>query len=248
MIGTANGYHVSITGLGAALPERVVTNADLVERLDTSDEWIVRRTGIRTRRWLGPGEPLAPLAARACAEALADAGRSASEVDHVIVSTVTPDRLMPGLAPGIAELIGTNGAGAVDVNAACAGFMYALDQAAAQVESGRARVVLVCGAEALSRITDRNDRGTAILFADGAAARDALQNAGIRVIAERDVVVQRLKQAVPGQLGQLTGRMAEAGVNIEVLYSDHDHRLILVVDDVEKARRVSEEWARDTRP
>jgi hypothetical protein len=83
------------------------------------------------------------------------------------------------------------------------------------------------------------------LFADGAAARDALESAGIRVLAEREVVVQRLKQAVPGQLGQLTRRMAEAGVNIEVLYSDHDHQLVLVVDDIERARAVSEAWSRE---
>lgn len=83
------------------------------------------------------------------------------------------------------------------------------------------------------------------LFADGAGARAALEKAGIRVIAERDVVVQRLKQAVPGQLGQLTRRMADAGVNIEVLYSDHDHQLILVVDDVERGRAVAEQWSRE---
>jgi prepilin-type processing-associated H-X9-DG protein len=89
-------------------------------------------------------------------------------------------------------------------------------------------------------------RGIAhFLFADGSAARAALEEAGIRVLAEREVVVQRLKQAVPGQLGQLTQRMAQAGVNIEVLYSDHDHQLILVVDDVEKGRRVSDQWARE---
>ena len=83
------------------------------------------------------------------------------------------------------------------------------------------------------------------LFHDGAAARRALEAAGIRVVAERDVVVQRLKQAVPGQLGMLTRRLAEAGVNIEVLYSDHDHQLVLVVDDVTKAQRVADEWSRD---
>jgi 3-oxoacyl-[acyl-carrier-protein] synthase-3 len=159
-----------VFGIGSALPEHIVTNADFAAYLDTSEEWIVRRTGIKERRHLNGSRSLQDLAVEACNAALADAGRDGSEVDHVIVSTVTPDRLMPGLAPGIAELIGTNGAGAVDVNAACAGFIYALDQAAALVQSGRCEVVLVCGAEALSRITDRNDRGTAILFADGAAA------------------------------------------------------------------------------
>jgi prepilin-type processing-associated H-X9-DG protein len=108
----------------------------------------------------------------------------------------------------------------------------ALGQAGVSIEGGGAWVV--------------DGRGVAhFLFADGSAARAALENAGIRVIAERDVVVQRLKQAVPGQLGQLTRRMADAGVNIEVLYSDHDHQLILVVNDVEQGRRVAEQWSRE---
>jgi 3-oxoacyl-[acyl-carrier-protein] synthase-3 len=159
-----------VFGIGSALPEHVVTNADFAAYLDTTDEWIVRRTGIRERRRLNGNVTLTELAAAACADALKDAKRSAEDVDHVIVSSLTPDRLMPGLAPAVADAIGANGAGAVDVNAACAGFVYALDQAAAQIESGRARVVLVCGAEALSRITDHDDRGTAMLFGDGAGA------------------------------------------------------------------------------
>jgi 3-oxoacyl-[acyl-carrier-protein] synthase-3 len=164
------GATAGIFGIGAALPEHIVTNADLEERLDTTDEWIVRRTGIRERRHLAPDEPLADLAAHACVLALEDAGRSGAEVDQVIVSTITPDRVTPGLAPEVARIIGAHHASAVDVNAACAGFLYALDQAAALVESGRAGVVLVCGAEALSRITDHDDRSTAVIFGDGAGA------------------------------------------------------------------------------
>jgi 3-oxoacyl-[acyl-carrier-protein] synthase-3 len=159
-----------IFGIGAALPERVIANDHFESRLDTSDEWIVRRTGIRTRRWLEPGQPLAALAAEACVEALADAGRTPAEVDMIVVSTVTADRVTPGLAPDIAYRIGAIGVPAFDLSAACSGFLYALDQAAALVETGRARVVLVVGAEALSRITDHEDRGTAVLFGDGAGA------------------------------------------------------------------------------
>jgi 3-oxoacyl-[acyl-carrier-protein] synthase-3 len=159
-----------IVGVGAALPSLVVTNADLQVRLDTTHEWIVRRTGIHERRHLAPGQTLADLATRACRAALGDAGRTADEIDLVMVSTITPDRLTPGIAPYLAEALGAHGAAAVDVNAACAGFIYALDQAAAQIESGRASAVLVVGAEALSRITDHGDRSTAVLFGDGAGA------------------------------------------------------------------------------
>jgi 3-oxoacyl-[acyl-carrier-protein] synthase-3 len=195
-------------GIGAALPETVITNADLVARLDTSDEWIVRRTGIRERRHIAPGEPLAALAAEACARALRDAGRDAAEVDHVIVSTVTPDFITPGLAPAVATRIGARRAAAVDVNAACAGFVYGLDQASALVESGRAEVVLVCGAEALSRILDHGDRGTAVLFGDGAAA----------------VVV------AAGEL--------EVGCGPFVLGADGDHAALLYADFEERVLRM----------
>jgi 3-oxoacyl-[acyl-carrier-protein] synthase-3 len=160
----------TILGVGAAVPDQLITNADLVARLDTSDEWIVRRTGIRERRHLRPTETLAELAARACTDAVIDAGCNAAGVDHLIIATITPDRLTPGLAPAVAARIGAAHAGVLDVNAACTGFLYGLDHAAALIESGRARHVLVCGAEALSRITDHEDRATAVLFGDGAGA------------------------------------------------------------------------------
>ena len=195
-----------IFGVGAALPEPVVANAAFVERLDTSDEWIVRRTGIRERRWLNGTRSLADLAAEACAAALADAHRDGAAVDRVIVSTITPDRLTPGLAPEVAALIGAQGAGAYDVNAACAGFLAALEQAAALVESERADVVLVCGAEALSRITDMEDRSTAILFGDAAAT----------------VVVARGEL----DLGCAAFELGSDGIHSDLLYARAEERLL----------------------
>ncbi|MEA2148701.1 MAG: 3-oxoacyl-[acyl-carrier-protein] synthase [Solirubrobacteraceae bacterium] len=195
-----------VFGIGSALPEHIVTNADFAAYLDTSDEWIQRRTGIKERRHLNGSRSLTDLAVEACNAALADAGRDPCDVDHVIVSTLTPDRLMPGMAPAIADLIGANGAAAVDINAACSGFLYALDQAAALVESGRCKLVLVCAAEALSRITDRNDRGTAILFADGAAAV---------VVAAGDL-----------EIGCTPFVLRSDGIHGDLLYASSDERLL----------------------
>jgi 3-oxoacyl-[acyl-carrier-protein] synthase-3 len=195
-----------IIGIGTALPARVITNEELVARLDTTDEWIVRRTGIRERRWLNGSETLAQLTTQAAERALADAGRSAGDVDQVIVSTITPDQITPGLAPAVAAELGATRAGAVDVNAACAGFLYALDQAAAQIESGRSEVVLVCGAEALSRITDHEDRATAALFGDGA---------GAVVVAGGDLDV-----------GCTAFELGCDGEHAAVLYADQDERML----------------------
>jgi 3-oxoacyl-[acyl-carrier-protein] synthase-3 len=195
-----------VFGIGAALPEEIVTNFDLEKHLETSDEWIVRRTGIRERRHLNGSRTLADLAAEACTAALVDAGRDAADVDRVIVCSLTPDRLMPGMAPAVAEKIGCDLAGAVDMNAACAGFLYALDDAAALVESGRAKLVVVCGAEALSRITDHSDRGTAILFADGA---------GAVVVAGGDL-----------DRGLSTFELRSDGKHSDLLYANRDERLL----------------------
>ncbi len=159
-----------VSGIGAGLAGQVVGNAYFTSRLQTTEEWILRRTGIHERRWLTDGVSLGDLAEQACRDALADAGCEPAEVDQVIVSTITPDLITPGLAPALINALGLREIPALDLNAACAGFLYGLDQAAAQIESGRARHVLVCAAEALSRLTDLQDRSTAILFGDGAAA------------------------------------------------------------------------------
>jgi 3-oxoacyl-[acyl-carrier-protein] synthase-3 len=195
-----------VIGIGSALPEHVVTNKDFEAYLDTTDAWIVRRTGIRERRHLNGTVTLTDLALDACRAALLDAGRDAAEVDHVIVATFTPDRLMPGLAPKLAKLLGTDGAGAIDVNAACAGFLYGLDQTAALVESGRVQLALVVGAEALSRVTDPHDRGTAILFADGAAA----------VVVEAGEFAHGCSPFV----------LASDGEHGDLLYAERDERLL----------------------
>ncbi|HEV3000261.1 MAG TPA: hypothetical protein VGW75_05920, partial [Solirubrobacteraceae bacterium] len=152
-----------VAGLGAALPSRVVPNAEVAARLGVEDGWIERRTGIRARRHLGDGESLAALATAAARAALDDAALDAAEVDAVLVATFTADELMPGLAPVVAAALGSRAA-AVDVNAACVGFLHAVDLAAAMIGSGRAERVLVIGAEAPSRHLDGRDRRTAGLF------------------------------------------------------------------------------------
>jgi 3-oxoacyl-[acyl-carrier-protein] synthase-3 len=156
---------VSIRGWGAALPEKVVTNADVASRLDTSDEWIVERTGIRERRF---GGSTGTLAVEAGQRAIERAGVDPASIDLVVLATTTPDQVMPATAPYVQDALGCRG-GAFDVNAACSGFVYALVAGAGMAEVGAQRV-LVVGADVMSRITDQDDRNTAILFGDGAGA------------------------------------------------------------------------------
>ena len=170
MIGTANGLAVSITGLGSHVPERVLTNDDLSTMMDTSDEWIVERTGIRERRIAAPEEALSDLALPAAREALADAGLEGPEVDLIIVATVTPDMAFPATAAILADELGADKAGAYDLSAGCTGFMYAVAQAYGMLAGGLAQRALVVGGDVLSKILDWNDRGTAVLFGDGAGA------------------------------------------------------------------------------
>ncbi|MFD9095703.1 beta-ketoacyl-ACP synthase 3 [Streptomyces collinus] len=160
---------VVVSGVGAALPATAVGNAAFAD-LGVSDEWILDRTGVRRRHHLQPGERLVELAAAAATQALEDAGVGASDVDFVVAATSTPDRLSPGLAPGVGHSIGAASPGAVDVNGACTGFLYALDYAISRVSHGSADRVLVVGADAMSRLTDPADRNTAVLFGDGAGA------------------------------------------------------------------------------
>ncbi len=158
-----------MAGAGWYLPERVVTNAELASRLDTSDEWIVERTGIRQRHICGPHETAAFMGTRAAEGALAHARATAADVDAIILGTSTPDQAFPATAVSVQAALGAGGFG-FDVSAACSGFVYGLGIADAMIRSGQARGVLVIGSEVYSRILDWSDRGTCVLFGDGAGA------------------------------------------------------------------------------
>jgi len=160
----------SITGLGHYLPEEVVPNDPIAERIGVDDEWIVRRTGIRSRRRAAPDERLIDLAANAGAQALKDAQTDPDEIDLVLVASLSQDQLTPNAAPLVAHALGADRAGALDLGAACSGWLSGLSLAAAQVEIGRAERVLLIGAEILTRLTDYEDRKTAALWGDGAGA------------------------------------------------------------------------------
>jgi 3-oxoacyl-[acyl-carrier-protein] synthase-3 len=165
-----NGLAVGITGLGAYAPERVLTNADLEAMVETSDEWIVTRTGIRERHIAAPEQAASDLALPAARAALEQAGVPADELDLVVVATATPDMLFPATAAIVADTLGATDAAAYDLLAGCTGFVYALSQAYGQVATGMSRKALVIGAEVLSKITNWEDRTTCILFGDGAGA------------------------------------------------------------------------------
>jgi 3-oxoacyl-[acyl-carrier-protein] synthase-3 len=163
-------YSAIIVGTGSCLPEKRLTNDDLARMVDTNDEWIVQRTGIRERRIAGPGETTASLATVAAKRALTAAGMEASELDLILCATITPEMVFPTTSCFIAASLGLNQTPALDVSAACSGFIYGLNAGAAFVKSGMYKNVLVIGAETISRITDYQDRGSCILFGDGAGA------------------------------------------------------------------------------
>jgi 3-oxoacyl-[acyl-carrier-protein] synthase III len=159
-----------IAGTGSYLPEKLLTNADLEKMVDTNDEWIVSRSGIRERHIAADGETTGDLAFHAATRALEAAGVDASELDLIVLGTTTPDLVFPSTACLLQHRLGANGCPAFDVNAACSGFIYALSVADQFIRSGQARTALVVGAETLSRMVDWTDRGTCVLFGDGAGA------------------------------------------------------------------------------
>ncbi len=162
--------HARIIGVGACLPEQVVTNADLEQRIETSDQWIRDRTGIEQRHIAADGQTTCDLAEGAARQALERAGVSADQIDLIVVGTTTPDQIFPSTACLLQNRIGAKDCPAFDVNAACTGFIYALSVADKFIRCGSARTALVVGAETLSRMLDWSDRGTCVLFGDGAGA------------------------------------------------------------------------------
>lgn len=195
-----------VMGSGSALPARAVSNAELAKQVDTTDEWIVERTGIRNRYLAGEGETTATLATEAARKALAAAGIEAKSVDLIVVATATPDQTFPATATIVQHALGCNGGVAFDVAAVCSGFLYALSVADALLRTGSAKRALVIGAETFSRILDWEDRTTCVLFGDGA---------GALLLEAREV-----DEADPAARGIIATKLHADGAHNELLYVD----------------------------
>jgi len=193
-----------VAGCGAYLPERIITNHELAGRLDTSDEWIRQRTGIGERRVAAPGELTSDLAVRAAERALSNAGMNGSDLDLLVVATATPDNTFPATATKVQARLGMCRGAAFDVQAVCAGFIFALSVADNAVRLGQARTALVIGAETFSRILDWEDRGTCVLFGDGAGA----------------IVLRAVPAAVPGGRFILSNHLHSDGRQYDILFVD----------------------------
>ena len=201
-----------IVGSGAYLPERIVTNDELAKKVDTTDEWIFSRTGIRERRIAADGELTSDLALAASKKALESAGIAAEDVDLIVLGTTTPDQTFPATATTVQSMLGLKNGAAFDIQAVCTGFIYALAIADNFVKVGQARTALVIGAETFSRILDWEDRGTCVLFGDGAGA----------------VVLRGSEAESAGPDGQ--GRNSARGILSTHLHSDGRHSDKLYVD------------------
>jgi 3-oxoacyl-[acyl-carrier-protein] synthase-3 len=193
-----------VIGTGSALPARRVSNAELAEQVDTSDEWIVERTGIRFRHIAGEGETTATLAADACRAALTAAGIEAQDIDLIVLATATPDQTFPASATKVQAMLGINDCVAFDVAAVCSGFLYSVQVVDSMIRSGVAKRALVIGAETFSRILDWEDRTTCVLFGDGAGA----------------IVLEAQDTADEGGRGILTTKLHADGRHNELLYVD----------------------------
>ena len=205
---------ILMTGVGAYLPEKIITNDDLAQWVDTSDEWIKQRTGIAQRHMVADGELTSDLAVNAANEALNHAGVTASDIDLIVVATTTPDDTFPSTATKVQHKLGANGAFAFDVQAVCAGFVYALSVAESMMIAQKAKKALVIGAESFTKLLDWNDRGTCVLFGDGAGAvvleaEEAPDNYGILASslhsdgAYRDILYVDGGPSVNGEVGHV---------------------------------------------
>ncbi|HZB92717.1 MAG TPA: beta-ketoacyl-ACP synthase III [Stellaceae bacterium] len=199
-------FRSRVIGCGGYLPERVVSNAELAQRLDTSDEWIVQRTGIRQRHVAAPGELTSDLAVRAAERALAQAGLAGADLDLIVVATATPDNTFPATAAKVQARLGATRGCAFDIQAVCSGFIYALATADNFIRSGQAQRALVIGAETFSRILDWQDRGTCVLFGDGA---------GAVVLASH-----REEEGGPRERGVLSTHLHADGRHYDILHVD----------------------------
>ncbi|NML92746.1 beta-ketoacyl-ACP synthase III [Novosphingobium olei] len=195
-----------ILGSGSALPARLVTNAEMAQMVDTTDEWIVERTGIRQRYIAGEGETTASLATEAARRALEAAGVDARSIDLIVLATATPDQTFPATATIVQDRLGCNGGIAFDVAAVCSGFLYALATADSLLRTGMARRALVIGAETFSRILDWEDRTTCVLFGDGAGA----------LVLE----AQEVDENDPNAPGIIASRLHADGAHNELLFVD----------------------------
>jgi 3-oxoacyl-[acyl-carrier-protein] synthase-3 len=193
-----------IIGTGSALPVRRVSNDELAQEVDTSDEWIVERTGIRFRHIAGPDETTATLAADACKAALASAGVLATDIDLIVLATATPDQTFPSSATKVQAMLGIDDCVAFDVAAVCSGFLYAVQVVDSMIRSGAAKRALVIGAETFSRILDWEDRATCVLFGDGAGA----------------IVLEAQESEGANGRGILATRLHADGRHNELLYVD----------------------------
>lgn len=182
-----------IVGCGSYLPARIVTNAELAERVDTTDEWIVQRTGIRQRHVAADDETTSTIGLKAAQAALADAGMDASEIDMIIVATATPDHTFPATATQIQAALGIHAGAAFDLQAVCSGFVFALATADKFLSTGAAKAAIVIGAETFSRILDWEDRTTCVLFGDGAGAVVMKAAPGEGTLADRGVLSTHIR-------------------------------------------------------
>jgi 3-oxoacyl-[acyl-carrier-protein] synthase-3 len=181
-----------VQGCGAYLPEKIVTNADLAKTMDTSDEWIQQRTGIKQRHIAADGEFTSHLALKASERALADAGLKAADLDLIVLATATPDETFPATATRVQQALGMTRGAAFDVQAVCAGFVYGVAVADSMIKNGLASTALVIGAETFSRILDWDDRGTCVLFGDGAGAIVLKAEQGKGASADRGILANAL--------------------------------------------------------